>query len=172
MEVSMMDRRVMFVLLQMLASIRQSVRPRFSLRLVLVAFALLSVLLYVLIIRPTTLANRFVDAVGRRDYDAAQALMSNAGEWDGVVNPPQVFKADRVYAELMPREWEDVWSCERRIVLRVARHNDRNENYVDWTEDTDVVAHPHGLKVQMLDNLNYYLRIARPRIPAGDYQSW
>jgi hypothetical protein len=133
-------------------------------RLVLIAFALVSGLLYVFFVRPTTLANRFVDAVGRRDYDAAQALMSNAGEWDAVVNPPQVFKADRVYAELMPREWRDVWSCERRIVLRVARDNDRSVGRIDWTEDTDIIAHPHGLKVKMPGNLNYYWRIARPPI--------
>ena len=102
------------------------------------------------------MAQRFVAAVEREDFASAEALLMNERDWERVVSPPQSFKADRVYAELLPREWEDVWRCQRRIVLRVVRHNDRNGNYVDWTEDTDIVASPQGLKVKMPGNLNFF----------------
>lgn len=129
-------------------------RPRFSLRLILLAFALLGLALYVFVVRPTALAQRFVAAVEERDYDAAQRLMVDGGDWGRVVRPPQSFKADRIYAELMPREWQDVWRVRRRIILRISRHNDRNGNYIDWTEDNDLVARPLGLELVMPDNMN------------------
>jgi hypothetical protein len=95
-----------------------------------------------------SLANQFVSAVVRNDYVTAKSLLTEADDWDRVVNGQNNLKADRVYAELLPREWDDVWRCQRRIVLRVARHDDRDGNYVDWTEDSDFVARPQGVELR------------------------
>lgn len=120
-------------------------RPRFSLRLILVVVAVVAGVLYFGCVRPTMVAQRFVTAVIRRDYAAASQL---AGEerWQSVVQQNGM-RADWVYAELVPREWADWWRCERHIILRVSQHSDRDGGYRDWTEDSDVVASPISVRI-------------------------
>jgi len=130
-------------------------RPKFSLRLMLILIALVSVALYVFIVRPSAFANRFVAAIGEQDFDTAQRLLMNEREWRRVVNPDVSGMPDRIYAELMPREWQDVLRAQRRIVLRLSRHNNFRGNYVDWTEDFDVAARPRGLQIMLPANMNF-----------------
>ena len=130
-------------------------RPRFSLRLALLLIALVSVALYVFIVRPSVFANRFVAAIGEQDFDTAQRLLVNEREWRRVVDPNTSGMPDRIYAELMPREWQDVLRAQRRIVLRLSRHNNFRGNYVDWTEDFDVAAGPRGLRIMLPANTNF-----------------
>jgi hypothetical protein len=142
------------------------VRPRFSLRLILLAFALLAVALYVFVVRPTTLANRFVAAVSQQEYEAAGRLMCNeeeAKEWVEMVRPEYSSKPDRVYAEVMPREWQDVWRGQRRILFRLALHSALDGNFVDWTQDTDIVARTRGLEIMRTPvNLNFNFPTGSP----------
>jgi hypothetical protein len=119
-------------------------KPRFSLRRLLIAFALLAVLLHVCVVRPTSSAERFAAAVLREDYSAARAFLIDGNDWDTAIGLGSS-KADHIYADVMPREWQDILRCRRRIVLRVSRHEDRNGGYIDWTEDSDIVAYPGGL---------------------------
>ncbi len=134
-------------------------RARFSLRFMLVAFALLAAALYLHVVRPTALARKFVTAVSRQDFDTARELMIGDDGWSGIVRPENGPKPDRVYAEVMPWEWQDMWRGQRRIVLTIARHNGsigRNGAYVDWTEGTDLVAGPRGLvEIQSPVNVNF-----------------
>lgn len=120
-------------------------RPRFSLRLILVVVALSAGALYFGCVRPTMVAQRFVAAVMRRDFVAASQLAGD-DRWQAVVQP-NGSRADWVYAELVPREWADCWRCERHIILRVSQHSDHDGGYRDWTEDTDVVAGPTGVRI-------------------------
>ena len=130
-------------------------RPRFSLRLALTVLALVSVALYVFIVRPSVFANRFVAAIGEQDFDAARGLLVNERDWRRVVDPKTSGMPDRIYADLMPREWQDVLRAQRRIVLRLSRHNNFRGNFVDWTEDFDVTARPRGLQIMVPANMNF-----------------
>lgn len=130
-------------------------RPRFSLRIALGLTALVSVALYVFIVRPSVIANRFVAAIGQKDFEAAQGLLVNEREWRRVVDPDVSGMPDRIYAELMTREWQDVLRAQRRIVLRLSRHNNFRGNFVDWTEDFDVTARPRGLEIMVPANMNF-----------------
>lgn len=120
-------------------------RPRFSLRVILVVVALVAGTIYFGCVRPTMVAERFVAAVMRRDFVAASQLAGD-DRWQAVVQP-NGSRADWVYAELVPRERTDWWRCERHIILRVSRHSDHDGGYRDWTEDTDVVAGPAGVRI-------------------------
>lgn len=127
-------------------------RPRFSIRLLLVVVALLAVALYILFVRPTTVAERFVDAVNERDFDTARSLLIDQDFWLFRDDPTSVPKSvQRVYAEIVPREWSDIWSLQRRILLRVIHQDRSNGRRVDWTEDTDVVAYINGVEVIVYD---------------------
>jgi hypothetical protein len=125
-------------------------RPRFSLRWLLIGFTIVSVAFYVAIIRPTAMAQRFVVAIERNDFDAAHSLLREddrrisiaAGKLRDRVGP-----IDRMFIEIFPRNWQDLWACQRRLLLRTARHDDTNGRYVDWTEDTEIVAGIAGLQV-------------------------
>lgn len=122
-------------------------RPRFSLRVILVVVAVVAGALYFGCVRPTMVAQRFVAAVMRRDYAVASQLAGDE-RWQAVVQPDGR-RADWLYAELVPREWADWWRCERHIILRVSQHSDRDGGYRDWTEDTDVVAGPIGVQIPL-----------------------
>jgi hypothetical protein len=121
-------------------------RLRFSLRLVFVAATLVAIALYWFIVRPTAMANLFTTAVRERDYATARSLLHD-DFWALLPQPKSLTESiDLVYAEVLPREWSDIWHCQRRIILRVGRHADGIGRHVEWTEDTDVVAHINSLE--------------------------
>src|SRR5438309_11397074 len=120
-------------------------RLRFSLRLLFVLITMLAIALYWFVDRPTLLANRFVAAITARDYELAMSLLTNKTLWVFDHGPQRTAVIDRIYTEVLPREWKDIWMCRRRIIFRVAYHDDTEARHVEWTEDTDIVARPTGL---------------------------
>ena len=88
-------------------------RPRFSLKWLLIAFTILGVAFYVAFVRPTVIANRFIALVDRDENQKAQALFSDS--------TTLVFKTTPVIvrAELLPRTWEDVYKMQRRLDVDV-----------------------------------------------------
>jgi hypothetical protein len=121
-------------------------RPRFSIRWLLVLIAALALCCYVLFVRPTVIAHRFVDAIKHRDLETAQGLLLN--NWPHGITPPldASESIEFVYAEVLPRDWNDIWALQRKLILRVRRRDDRDGLYIQWTSDTDLVAHINGVK--------------------------
>jgi hypothetical protein len=116
-------------------------RIRFSLRLLLVITAAFAVALYVMYVRPTQTANHFVVAVMRHDYSAAKTfLMDDESLW----LDDETDTVDQIHAEVLPREWDDICKCQRKIIVRVARHEEEDGRRVDWTSDIDLVARFDG----------------------------
>lgn len=130
-------------------------RLRFSLRLLFVVVALSAFALYGLFVRPTVLAERFVDAVQQRDFATADSLLAGNDFW-AFKRPPNG-EINRIYAEVMPRQWSDIWRFQRRIILRVVRREDKDGGHVEWTEDTDVVAGIRSLKIVYADSDGRYV---------------
>jgi hypothetical protein len=130
-------------------------RLRFSVRLVLVVVAILAAVCYQLFARPTVHAEQFVSAVMGRDYRVAQSLMRSRSyrspdSFFGIGTPFGRRATTRVvfiYAEMLPREWSDLWSFQRRVIFRVALEDDSEGRLTAWTEDTRLVAGPGGLEV-------------------------
>jgi hypothetical protein len=100
--------------------------------------------LYVLYVRPTLVANRFVAAVMRHDYQAAKSLVigRKLRGLDGGLK-----SVDQVYAEVLPREWEDIRKCQRKVIFRLIQHLEDGGKRIDWTDDTDLVAQFSGVKI-------------------------
>ncbi len=128
-------------------------RLRFSLRLLFVAFTLLAVVPYLLVIRPTKMGERLVAAGERGDYEAVDALL-HGDDWRtmsvGEITRRSEGEIDRVFVEMFPRDWADWCTGRRRLLLRIARHRDANGSHVEWTEDTDIVARATGLRISPL----------------------
>jgi hypothetical protein len=120
-------------------------RPRFSLKLAFIALTLAAIAIYALVVRPTQLANRFVAAVEARDYDSIGALLPIETLWPFDRSTRRTAVVDLIHADVLPRDWSDVLAARRRIVFRVAYHDDTEGRYVAWTEDTEIVARPTGL---------------------------
>jgi hypothetical protein len=116
----------------------------------LIAFAILSIALYVTTVRPTALAERLVAAAERGDFATINSLLDDEeyriwlsdGKLTDIVGP-----IDRIYVEIMERDWSDWWGCRRRMIFRTARHTNDQGHYVDWTEDDQAVAHITGLEI-------------------------
>ena len=122
--------------------------------------------LYAGIVRPTSLAQRFVVAVMQHDFDRAGSMLRTRSDWVRIARPDGSEKADRIYAELQPREWGDVWNCRRRIRVTVSRHSEKSGAYVDWTEDSELIARPQGLEVVFPATLQINWPTTLPSEPA------
>ncbi len=116
-----------------------------------VLVTLSAVALYWFVARPSLLANRFVAAVNAHDFETAMSLFDGKATWSLNRGPQRNVVIDHVYTELIPREWSDMWNGERRIIFRVAYHEDDDGRHVEWTEDTDIIARPAGLHATGLD---------------------
>jgi hypothetical protein len=144
-------------------------RRRFSIRMLFVGIAIVAAILYALVARPTMHAQSFVAAIAQQDYGRAGTMLLRHSDWVRVVRPLNSEKADRIYAELQPREWADVWNCRRRIRVTVSRHSEKSGGYADWTEDSELVAGPRGLEVVFPAAIQ--LLADGVAIGAGDHQS-
>jgi hypothetical protein len=126
-------------------------RPRFSLRWFLFGIAVLAAVCYVLPVRPTVIADQFVAAVNARDYAAAQSLFRNpitltAVDFNALIAPGRESTTTAfIYAEVLPRQWRDIGSFQRRLIFRVRFHDDRDGRHLEWTQDTPLVARWSGL---------------------------
>ena len=99
-------------------------RPRFSLRWLLIAFTIMSVAFYILIIRPTTIAQRFVTALNRGDVTALRMLAD--GVQDSLLNSlhqqDKNIKLEDVKfsAEIRPQTWRDIYKFRRDVWLHLS----------------------------------------------------
>jgi hypothetical protein len=125
-------------------------RPRFTVRWLLVFIAASATLCYVLFVRPTVVAYRFVTAIERRDYAAANGLLLH--NWRYGITPPlrNTESITFAYAEVLPREWSDIWALRRRLILRIRRKDNSDGRHIEWTRDWDVVAHVRGLEIVVM----------------------
>jgi hypothetical protein len=128
-------------------------RPRFSVRVLLVVVSVLAFVCYLLLVRPSVLADQFVAAVNQRDFMAANSLLLHRSsrlnekftEFETVA--PDSKRIAFIYAEVLPREWRDIRSCQRRLIFRVGIHDDSNGRHIEWVEDTPMLARWDGLHV-------------------------
>ena len=56
---------------------------------------------------------------------------------------------DRFFVEVFPREWDDIWKCQRRIIVHVASHSDDLGGHTEWITDFDLIASLNGLTVKL-----------------------
>jgi hypothetical protein len=95
---------------------------RFSLRWLLIAVAIVSVPLYFFFVRPTMLAERFVEAVNAHDAKRATAMVQGGDE----TAITTYYASTDYHAEILPRTWSDIWHAKRTVqVQSTGTMNDR-----------------------------------------------
>jgi hypothetical protein len=117
------------------------VRPRFSLRWLLIAFTLFAVALYVFFVHPTVRANGFVGAIKGGDFGELKALKMHeklAVSLDDCT----------VTAELKPRTWRDVYKFRRKALVHV--------------------TFPNGVVIDRANGMRYYVTVHIDRVTWGD----
>ena len=123
-------------------------RLRFSLRSFLAVITLAAIVIYWCIVRPTTVANRFVIAVGKQDYETAQSFYIKSKERRLV----QGLEKMGAFAEVLPWDWGDIWRCRRRILLTCHFQQSKDGRQVDWTAALDLCAKPNGVEELQSNN--------------------
>ncbi len=120
-------------------------RPRFSLRWLLGAVTLASVFLYLLFVRPTVVAQRFVDSVNQADYHELARLTLNGAplkaRLEGIA--PRVTYSStnlKATASLDPRTWRDVWRFQRIVRVEVSAREDASRLRYRWSSLATVVV--------------------------------
>lgn len=93
--------------------------PRFSIRWLLIGFAVLTVVFYLLFVRPTVIANQFARAIKAGDFTLA-ASMLNSGDESSFAMPYSGFSDVTTVAEIFTREWTDIWHFRRSISVRLS----------------------------------------------------
>ncbi|HJQ80540.1 MAG TPA: hypothetical protein VJ828_11320 [Lacipirellulaceae bacterium] len=122
------------------------IRPQFSIRWLLVLIAASATLCYVFFVRPTVMAYRFVEVIEQRDYTTARGLLRfDHYPYAGILYDTESISF--AYAEVLPRDWNDIWALQRRLILRIRRQVNSDGRHLEFTEDWDVVAHINELKV-------------------------
>ena len=116
-------------------------RPRFSLRWLLIAFTLVAVALYVFFVHPTVRANRFVGAINGGEFGELKALRMT--EKLGVS-----LEDCKVSAEVKPRTWRDVYKFRRKALVHV--------------------AFPNGVVIDGATAGRYYVTVHIDRVTWGD----
>ena len=90
--------------------------PRFSLRLTLVFFAFFGIVFYLFFVRPTIIANRFVNLIQSNEYREAESLcVSDSRRFSDYVNSESVVVTVKLHA----RTRNDIWKMRRRMWVRV-----------------------------------------------------
>jgi hypothetical protein len=85
----------------------------------LIALTLLTVLFYACLIRPTANARRFVAAIERGDYQAADAMcLGDDGHFVSTADA-SVSEPITVTAIIEPWSWRNVWKMKRLIEVRM-----------------------------------------------------
>jgi hypothetical protein len=103
---------------------------------------LAAIAIYWCIVRPTTIANRFVMAVGKQDYETAQSFYISSQQPRLV----QSLQKTDPFAEVLPWDWGDIWRWRRRILLTCHFQQSKDGRQIDWTAALDLCAKPNGIE--------------------------
>jgi hypothetical protein len=77
---------------------------------------------------------------------------------------------DLIHTDVLPRNWKDIITARRQIILRVAYHDDVGSRYVAWTEDTEIIARPTGLHAsEFSKKAAMYLRRKMPEFHRANH---
>jgi hypothetical protein len=122
-------------------------RLRFSLRWLLILFAVVAVILYFIFVRPTVVANRFASEINRGNLSELDRLYTYN---NGQAEVP--FKRDdRSFAAVVqPRTWVDTICCRRRIEVDATR---------DGSFAGEYILHSNILGTTLDDSWVYYQRV-------------
>src|SRR5262245_14397317 len=93
------------------------VRPRFSLRWLLIALTLFALVLYLFFVHPTVRAHQLIAAINQGDYRALTDLKMHRALQRYDIS--YAFENCNTIAELMPRTWPNVCKCCRNIIVHV-----------------------------------------------------
>jgi hypothetical protein len=94
-------------------------RLRFTMRWLLVAFAIATIAFYVLFIRPTIVAERFVRVIGEGDLKQAASMLIGDQQSAGMPHIHDFGSASSA-GQLSRRTWSDIWHLRRTISVRTS----------------------------------------------------
>lgn len=130
-------------------------RPRFSLRWLLIAFAVLAIAIY-FFVRPTLTAHRFIATVQNRNFSQIIALVANNQDAGFEVFQEHWARRSeqvKMKATLRPRDSADTFSFRRRIEFSVS-YLTRNASACS-TETWPAIARGGSVVVEY--NVPYYV---------------
>ena len=131
-------------------------RPRFSLRWMLIAFNLLAVVLYVLSIRPTAIATQFVNRVNSGDLSEFHALDTGLGmtvqdNIRGFSQGTHTIEIVGTSATLKPRTFSDFFMLRRSIEVSTEFRQEVAGAEQSVSAGFNLIANASGIRVDIAE---------------------
>lgn len=134
------------------ALFKMPIRPRFSLRWMMIGFTLFTVVLYVLFVRPTVLAKQFAGAINRADGGELETVTLNGISLRtrmSKIAPRVTYSPTNVkaMAALVPQTWRDVWKFRRIVNVEIAAREDASLDKFRWSSLATVIVTPTSAEI-------------------------
>jgi hypothetical protein len=130
-------------------------RLRFSTRSLLLAVIFLALACYFAFVRPTVLAQKFLDAVNAKDFRQADSLCGDSNENYFIHCMQKSESYDVVDAKLFPRRWSDLCKLQQRLsVTLVPTKPQEGLTFVVGIR-ADIVATSSGIKPPLMYPITY-----------------
>jgi hypothetical protein len=120
-------------------------RPHFSIRILLLAIAVSAFASYWAFARPTVIARKFMRAVEVGDYQRAEAFCLDR-DCRFLSVPIDELSDVSANAKLHPRQWRDIWTFKRRMLLQIVPAKSRPGSTDRVGFQAEVVATPSGIE--------------------------
>jgi hypothetical protein len=119
-------------------------RPRFSIRSLLILVSVISIACYVAFVRPTIFANRFSDAVIAKDFVRAESRFCDPSN-HVLTESIDDGRAYRVKVLRSRRKWQDRCKLQHRMAVELEPEIQRSSK-VRVAIMIEVIATPRGIK--------------------------
>lgn len=120
-------------------------RPRFSIRALLILISFASVACYGVFVRPTIFANRFSTAVLAKEFARAESLFCDASN-HVLTESIDDDRAYRVEVKQSSRRWRDPWKMQKTVSVRFIPDAPQPGATLRVALAVDVAATPYGNK--------------------------
>ncbi|HEX3601895.1 MAG TPA: hypothetical protein VHU84_17210 [Lacipirellulaceae bacterium] len=119
-------------------------RPRFSLRTLLVLFFVISVTSYVVLVRPSAIANNFARLVEAKDFAQAESLFRDKSN-HSLTDITDDNRTYSVEVQRSPTAWSDIWKLQRRISVHLKPDTPLPGASIRAAANFDAIATPLGV---------------------------
>jgi hypothetical protein len=111
---------------------------------------MLTVIFYLLFVRPTVVSQRFVAAIENHDFNALNSIVANTSSSDRFLFLTDEYLSSghvEVHVHLEPRSWDDIIHFQRRLQFELSHHGDDS----NWGSAVQITIGAKNIRTPIID---------------------